>query len=79
MIEIDWELAYLPWFENQPDPRSNLDRTADDPIECEVCDTELEWRSSEYAYCPSCRRMVPSGTHDADHLFAKNYTFYIRK
>lgn len=78
MIDVEFDVAYLPWY-NGPDPRKDLKRRAADPIECGVCETALEWKSQQRAYCPSCRRSIPAGTNDADHLFAKNYTLYVRK
>lgn len=78
-VEVDWEIAYLPWFEYQSDPRQDLERRAEEPIECELCGTELAWRDMKNAACESCGRRVPAGTADADHLFAKNYTITVRK
>lgn len=79
-MEIEFDVAYLPWFPDCPDPRKDLERLAEEPIECEVCRTELEWRAREYAYCPSCKRSVrASAGGDCKHLFAKNYRFIFRK
>lgn len=78
-IEVEYNVAYLPWFDNQSDPRENLQRRAEEPIECSICYTELEWNDTKNAHCPSCRRRVPAGTGKFRHLFAKNYTIYVRK
>lgn len=78
-MEIEFDLAYLPWFQEYPDPRKDLERRAEEPVECEVCRTELEWRDTHYAYCPSCSRSVRASTSDGKHIFAKNYRFVIRR
>lgn len=78
-VEIDWELAYLPWHDGQSDPRANPERRAKEPIECTLCEVELEWCDTKNAHCPSCKRRIPAGTAVADHLFAKNYTITVQK
>lgn len=79
-MEIEFELAYLPWFPESPDPRKSLERRAEEPIECQVCSTELEWREKYRAYCPACKRSVRASANGKyRHLFAKNYRFIIRR
>lgn len=79
-MEIEFDLAYLPWFPECSDPRKDLERRAEEPIECQVCSTELEWREPQRAFCPSCKRSVRASSNgDFNHLFAKNYRFIVRK
>lgn len=83
MIKFEEKLAYLPWFSGQSNPRldperDGLDENAEE-IVCHVCETTLEWRTKEYAYCPGCNRHVRAATNDGAHMFARHIRIRVIK
>lgn len=76
MIDIESDVVLLQTFGHKsPMEAGEFDDI--DPVTCEICDSEFEWRGVEMAYCPVCQR---TGRVDADRrIFALDYTFYIRK